>query len=60
MRDTAPYIQRSAYFMVSTDRFRQEIRSRLELASEQGGQDQTIGAVSFTDLSASFLFPTNG
>ena len=28
--------------MVSTDYFRQEIRSRLELASAQGGQDLTI------------------
>jgi hypothetical protein len=28
--------------MVSTDHFRQEIRSRLELASAQGGQDLTI------------------
>jgi hypothetical protein len=46
--------------MVSTDRFRQEIRSRPELESAQGGQDLTIGAVSFTGLSASFLFPTNG
>jgi hypothetical protein len=28
--------------MASTDHFRQEIRSRLELASAQGGQDLTI------------------
>jgi hypothetical protein len=28
--------------MVSTDHFRQEIRSRLELASTQGGQSLTI------------------
>jgi hypothetical protein len=28
--------------MVSTDHFRQEIRSRLELASAQGGRDLTI------------------
>jgi hypothetical protein len=28
--------------MVSTDHFRQEIRSRLELASAQGGKDLTI------------------
>jgi hypothetical protein len=28
--------------MVSTDQFRQEIRSRLELASARGGQDLTI------------------
>jgi hypothetical protein len=28
--------------MVSTQRFQQEIRSRLELASAQGGQDLTI------------------
>jgi hypothetical protein len=28
--------------MISTERFQQEIRSRLELASAQGGQDLTI------------------
>jgi hypothetical protein len=33
---------KSAPIKVSTDHFRQAIRSRLELASAQGGQDLTI------------------
>jgi hypothetical protein len=43
MRDTTLPIQRSARMVsVSTDHFRQEIRSRLEQAGAQGGQSLTI------------------